>query len=257
LRDNIHSADVSLGVFAAFPRSAARRRRLQPRRRTLSGNLLDAGGRSTSASRSRANHTRLGRCWTSRGIGDHRWWISDLGEFRRDYPNWEPPLRPRDGRCVRSTSAMSNAGRPVRWTRPDSLARIRIRRDEDDGPVSRRLNVLVLGVGGNVSQGIQKALRALRRRRRARSRVASTRRAPGLYVADPPPLISPLAADPRFVPWLLDICRGEAIDAVLSGNEDVLARDRSAGAGNPRRDRSGLRRPARQDVPRNRPRTSC
>src|SRR4051794_2665638 len=23
-------------------------------------------------------------------IGDHRWWISDLGEFRRDYPGWEP-----------------------------------------------------------------------------------------------------------------------------------------------------------------------
>ena len=23
-------------------------------------------------------------------IGDHRWWISDLREFRRDYPAWEP-----------------------------------------------------------------------------------------------------------------------------------------------------------------------
>ena len=22
-------------------------------------------------------------------IGDHRWWISDLGEFQRDYPNWQ------------------------------------------------------------------------------------------------------------------------------------------------------------------------
>ena len=21
-------------------------------------------------------------------IGDHRWWISDLGEFQRDYPDW-------------------------------------------------------------------------------------------------------------------------------------------------------------------------
>ena len=21
-------------------------------------------------------------------IGDHRWWISDLGEFQRDYPSW-------------------------------------------------------------------------------------------------------------------------------------------------------------------------
>ena len=23
-------------------------------------------------------------------IGDHRWWISDVAEFRRDYPDWEP-----------------------------------------------------------------------------------------------------------------------------------------------------------------------
>jgi CDP-paratose 2-epimerase len=22
-------------------------------------------------------------------IGDHRWWISDLGAFERDYPNWQ------------------------------------------------------------------------------------------------------------------------------------------------------------------------
>ena len=22
-------------------------------------------------------------------IGDHRWWISDLGEFQRDYPDWK------------------------------------------------------------------------------------------------------------------------------------------------------------------------
>jgi CDP-paratose 2-epimerase len=22
-------------------------------------------------------------------LGDHRWWVSDLDEFRRDYPDWE------------------------------------------------------------------------------------------------------------------------------------------------------------------------
>ena len=22
-------------------------------------------------------------------MGDHRWWISDLGEFERDYPGWK------------------------------------------------------------------------------------------------------------------------------------------------------------------------
>ena len=28
-------------------------------------------------------------------IGDHRWWISDLAEFRRDYPGWQLELRRR------------------------------------------------------------------------------------------------------------------------------------------------------------------
>jgi CDP-paratose 2-epimerase len=23
-------------------------------------------------------------------MGDHRWWISDLREFERDYPEWRP-----------------------------------------------------------------------------------------------------------------------------------------------------------------------
>jgi CDP-paratose 2-epimerase len=25
-------------------------------------------------------------------MGDHRWWISDLAEFQRDYPDWAPAL---------------------------------------------------------------------------------------------------------------------------------------------------------------------
>ena len=24
-------------------------------------------------------------------VGDHRWWISDLAPFQRDYPEWESP----------------------------------------------------------------------------------------------------------------------------------------------------------------------
>ncbi len=23
-------------------------------------------------------------------LGDHRWWISDLSDFRADYPDWQP-----------------------------------------------------------------------------------------------------------------------------------------------------------------------
>ena len=29
--------------------------------------------------------------WTLSGdarVGDHRWWISDLSDFRRDFPDW-------------------------------------------------------------------------------------------------------------------------------------------------------------------------
>jgi CDP-paratose 2-epimerase len=86
VRDNIHSADV-VSAFAAFhaaPRAGA------------VYNL--GGGRFSNCSMLEA----IDLCeqisgntldWTlldEPRIGDHRWWISDLGEFRRDYPNWEP-----------------------------------------------------------------------------------------------------------------------------------------------------------------------
>lgn len=84
-----------------------------------------------------------------------------------------------------------------------------------------KLNALVLGVGGNVSQSIQKAL--------ALSGVATrvvaaciAADAAGLYLADKA-YISPLARDAEFVPWLCEICERERIDVVLSGSEPVLA----------------------------------
>jgi carbamoyl-phosphate synthase large subunit len=42
-----------------------------------------------------------------------------------------------------------------------------------------------------------------------------------LYVADAA-YISPLARDAEFIPWLLDVCEREQIDAVMSGSELVL-----------------------------------
>jgi CDP-paratose 2-epimerase len=84
VRDNIHSADLvsAFEAFAAAPRAAA------------VYNL--GGGRECNCSMLEAIEMceRIaGRslAWqlsdTAR-IGDHRWWISDLGGFQRDYPDW-------------------------------------------------------------------------------------------------------------------------------------------------------------------------
>jgi CDP-paratose 2-epimerase len=84
VRDNIHCDDV-VSAFAAFhaaPRTAA------------VYNL--GGGRASNCSMLEA----IALCeqiaereleWTlseQARVGDHRWWISDLGAFERDYPDW-------------------------------------------------------------------------------------------------------------------------------------------------------------------------
>ncbi len=84
VRDNIHSADL-VSAFAAFhaaPRVAA------------VYNI--GGGRHSNCSMLEA----IEMCqriagreldWTvsdDARMGDHRWWISDLSEFERDYPGW-------------------------------------------------------------------------------------------------------------------------------------------------------------------------
>lgn len=85
VRDNIHSHDVvsALEAFHRAPRAGA------------VYNL--GGGRESNCSMREA----IAACerisgnemnWTlsdSPRMGDHRWWISDLTEFRRDYPEWE------------------------------------------------------------------------------------------------------------------------------------------------------------------------
>ena len=85
VRDNIHSADL-VSAFAAFhgnPRPGA------------VYNI--GGGRESNCSMLEA----IELCEQIAGkplawelgeearIGDHKWWISDLSEFRRDYPDWE------------------------------------------------------------------------------------------------------------------------------------------------------------------------
>jgi len=86
--------------------------------------------------------------------------------------------------------------------------------------LSRNLTVLVLGVGGTVSQGILKALDLMAPRPRVVGACVSHLSA-GLYTTDRA-YVSPYAADPDFPTWLEDICRREEVDAVLSGVEPVL-----------------------------------
>jgi CDP-paratose 2-epimerase len=86
VRDNLHSADVvqAFVEFHAAPRSGA------------IYNL--GGGRDSNCSVLEA----IALCEEITGrpvnwslsdrarIGDHRWWITDLREYRADYPAWEP-----------------------------------------------------------------------------------------------------------------------------------------------------------------------
>jgi CDP-paratose 2-epimerase len=85
VRDNIHSADV-VSAFDAFhhaPRPAA------------IYNL--GGGRDSNCSmleaielcESIAGRRLDWRLSDQARMGDHRWWISDLGEFTSDYPSWQ------------------------------------------------------------------------------------------------------------------------------------------------------------------------
>jgi CDP-paratose 2-epimerase len=84
VRDNIHSADL-VACFEAFRRA--------PRAAAV---YNIGGGRESNCSMLEA----IEACERIAGrelewelveenrIGDHRWWISDLGEFKRDYPEW-------------------------------------------------------------------------------------------------------------------------------------------------------------------------
>ncbi len=82
------------------------------------------------------------------------------------------------------------------------------------------IRVLVLGVGGNVGQGIVKSLRESGN---AYHIIAACidETAAGLYMADEA-CISPRADAPDFKNWLISTCRNHRVAAVLSGAEPVL-----------------------------------
>jgi CDP-paratose 2-epimerase len=85
VRDNIHSADL-VAAFEAFHRA--------PRTAAV---YNIGGGRQSNCSMLEAIElceAIAGRelAWElsdRHRVGDHRWWISDLEEFRRDYPEWD------------------------------------------------------------------------------------------------------------------------------------------------------------------------
>ena len=99
------------------------------------------------------------------------------------------------------------------------------------------LTVLVLGVGGNVSQGILKALSASGLLCRVVAGCVSPLSL-GLYLADRA-FVTPYADDPAFAGWLERVCTEEQVDAVLSGVEPVL--DALAPTAEALRERTGAR----------------
>lgn len=83
-----------------------------------------------------------------------------------------------------------------------------------------KLNVLVIGVGGNVSQGILKALQISNLDCRvigAGVDAASL----GVYTTDCS-YLCPYAHDSQFLSWLIEVCLAEKVDVILSGVEQVL-----------------------------------
>lgn len=84
VRDNLHSSDLvsAFEAFHAAPRSAAVYNIGGGRESNCS--MLEAISLCEDVAGSRLN-------WTideSPRLGDHRWWVSDLTEFRHDYPGW-------------------------------------------------------------------------------------------------------------------------------------------------------------------------
>jgi len=86
VRDNIHAHDVvtTFAAFHAAPREAAVYNLGGGRFSNCS--MLEAIEMSEEISGKKLDYTVSDQA----RIGDHRWWISDLEAFRRDYPDWEP-----------------------------------------------------------------------------------------------------------------------------------------------------------------------
>lgn len=82
-------------------------------------------------------------------------------------------------------------------------------------------NVLILGMGGDVSKGIRKAVLLSEIPCRIIGACIS-QDSEGLYLCDAA-YTAPYASDPNFISWVKEICDKESIDIVLTGVEENLA----------------------------------
>lgn len=87
--------------------------------------------------------------------------------------------------------------------------------------MDKSLCVLILGVGGNIGQGILKALALSDLPHRAIGACVSPL-ASGLYTTDSS-YVSPFYNEPHFLDWLLTVCKKEQVDVILTGVEPVLS----------------------------------
>ena len=85
VRDNIHAADVTraFAAFHASPRPGAVYNLGGGRRSNVS--MLEAIELCGRIAGRELDYTLSDEA----RIGDHRWWISDLSDFRRDHPGWD------------------------------------------------------------------------------------------------------------------------------------------------------------------------
>jgi CDP-paratose 2-epimerase len=108
VRDNLHSADLveAFLAFHAEPRAAAVYNMGGGRPANcslLEGIAMCEAIAGRELQREISDEAR---------IGDHRWWISDLGEFRSDYPDWDV----RHG--IEETLREIHAANVERWAAP-------------------------------------------------------------------------------------------------------------------------------------------
>ena len=81
-------------------------------------------------------------------------------------------------------------------------------------------NILVLGISGNVSFGILKALKYVRIECRIIGGCVNIGTASDLWCDEV--IESPYADDPDFIPWLIHVCNQKEIDIFLTGVEEIL-----------------------------------
>lgn len=82
------------------------------------------------------------------------------------------------------------------------------------------MKTLVLGAGGNVSQGIIKAIRETKLPIEIIGACISEY-SKGLYMCDEA-YISPYANDPKFISWVIDFCNEHDIDIIFTGVEENI-----------------------------------